>query len=284
MNGPLATLYLGWLRARLRSTIFWTLGVAAIVVATAAFYPALKNFFADFQSQGTAGVSSLLGLTEGIDPSSPLGYLWSNLYSNVVPWMLMALGIALGAAAIAGDEEAGTLEYTLSSTATRSQILITRFAGVFTVLFGVAALSGLALLASAPLFNLTGDMTVTIDGRTLTNPGLGLSNVAVGTFAAFAVATAEAGIAFLVGAMTGNRGRAIGVATGIAVASYLFYTLANLTGILKFLTWLSSWRWYISGAMFINGLHWEVVLPFLLAAACGGVAWAVFERRDLQTA
>ena len=284
MNGPVATLYLGWLRARLRSTIFWTLGVAAIVVATAAFYPALKNFFADFQSQGTAGVSSLLGLTEGIDPSSPLGYLWSNLYSNVVPWMLMALGIALGAAAIAGDEEAGTLEYTLSSTATRSQILITRFAGVFTVLFGVAALSGLALLASAPLFNLTGDMTVTIDGRTLTNPGLGLSNVAVGTFAAFAVATAEAGIAFLVGAMTGNRGRAIGVATGIAVASYLFYTLANLTGILKFLTWLSSWRWYISGAMFINGLHWEVVLPFLLAAACGGVAWAVFERRDLQTA
>ncbi|MBO0880349.1 MAG: hypothetical protein J2P17_08355, partial [Mycobacterium sp.] len=31
---------------------------------------------------------------------------------------------------------------------------------------------------------------------------LGLSNVAVGTFAAFAVAKAEAGIAFLVSAMT----------------------------------------------------------------------------------
>ena len=261
----------------------WTLGVAAIVVATAAFYPALKNFFADFQSQGGAGVSSLLGLTDGIDPSSPLGYPWSNLYSNVVPWMLMALGIALGAAAIAGDEEAGTLEYTLSSTATRSQMLITRFAGVFTILFGVAALSGLALLVSAPLFNLTGDMTVTIDGKAVTNPGLGLSNVAVGTFAAFAVATAEAGIAFLAGAVTGNRGRAIGVATGIAVASYLFYTLANLTGRLTSLTWLSSWRWYIAGAMFINGLDWEVVLPFVLAAACAGVAWFAFTRRDLQT-
>jgi ABC-2 type transport system permease protein len=149
MNGPVATLYLGWLRARLRSTVVWTLSVAAIVVATAAFYPALKNFFADFQSQGGAGVSSLLGLTDGIDPSSPLGYLWSNLYSNVVPWILMALGIALGAAAIAGDEQAGTLEYTLSSTATRSQMLITRFAGVFTILFGVAALSGRALLVTA---------------------------------------------------------------------------------------------------------------------------------------
>jgi len=223
-NGPLATLYLGWLRARLRSTIFWALGMAAIAVATAAFYPALKNFFADFQAQGSAGVSSLLGLTDGIDPSSPLGYIWSNLYSNTVPWILMALGIALG------------------------------------------------------------DMTVTIDGKTLTNPGLGLSNVAVGTFASFAVATAEAGIAFLVGAVTGSRGRAIGVATGIAVARYVFYTLANLTGVLKFLTWLSSWRWYLSSAMLINGLGWEVVLPFLLAAACGGVSWVAFERRDLQSA
>jgi ABC-2 type transport system permease protein len=284
MNGPVATLYLGWLRARLRSTVFWTLGMAAIVVSTAAFYPAVKNFFADFQTQGSAGVSSLLGLTDGIDPSSPLGYLWSNLYSNTVPWILMALGIVLGAAAVAGDEEAGTLEYTLSSTATRSQIVVTRFAGVFTILFGVAAVSGLALLASAPLFNLTGDTTVTIDGQTLTNPGLGVSNVAVGTFAAFAVATAEAGVAFLIGAVTGSRSRAIGIATGIAVASYVFYTLANLTGILRFLTWLSSWRWYISGAMFINGLGWEVVLPFALAAACGGVAWIAFERRDLQTA
>jgi ABC-2 type transport system permease protein len=127
-----ATLYVGWLRARLRSSIFWTIGVAAVLVVTAAFYPSLKNFFADFQSQGSAGVSSLLGLTNGIDPSSPLGYLWSNLYSNVLPWMLMALGISLGANAIAGDEEVGTLEYTLSSAATRAQILVTRCAGVVT--------------------------------------------------------------------------------------------------------------------------------------------------------
>jgi ABC-2 type transport system permease protein len=98
------------------------------------------------------------------------------------------------------------------------------------------------------------------------------------------VATGVAGIAFLVGGATGKKGRAIGIATGIAVASYVFYTLSNLTGILKFLTWLSSWRWYITGAMFINGLGWEVVLPFALAVVCGALAWLAFERRDLQSA
>jgi ABC-2 type transport system permease protein len=280
----LATLYFGWLRSRLGSTIFWTVGVAAVLVVTAAFYPSLKNFFADFQTQSSAGISSLLGLTNGIDPSSPLGYLWSNLYSNVLPWMLMALGISLGANAIAGDEEVGTLEYTLSSAATRTQIVLTRYAGVITALFAVAAISGLVLLASAPLFDLTSASTVTIDGTPVTNPGVDASNVAAGTFAAFAVATGVAGIAFLVGGLTGKKGRAIGVATAIAAASYVFYTLANLTGVAEPLTWLSSWRWYISRAMFINGLGWEVVLPFALAAACGCLAWVAFERRDLQTA
>jgi ABC-2 type transport system permease protein len=163
-------------------------------------------------------------------------------------------------------------------------MLVTRFAGVVTILFVVAVLSGLALLVTAPLFDLTKNTTVTIDGAQMTNPGVSVSNVAAGTFAAFSVATGVAGIAFLVGGLTGKKGRAIGVATAIAVASYVFYTLANLTGIAKPLTWVSSWRWYISQAMFIHGLGWEVVLPFALAAACGGLAWVAFERRDLQTA
>jgi ABC-2 type transport system permease protein len=283
MSDGVVSLYVGWLRARLRSSIFWTIGIAAILVVTAAFYPSLKNFFADFQSPDNSAATSLMGLTNGIDPSSPLGYLWSNLYSNIVPWLLMALGIALGANAIAGDEEVGTLEYTLSSAATRGQILVTRFAGVVTLLFGVAMVSGLALLITAPLFDLTSDQTVTIDGSTVVNPGMNVSNVAAGSFAAFAVATGTAGIAFLVGAVTGKKGRAIGIATTIAVASYLFYTLANLTGVLTDLTWLSSWRWYIDRAMFINGLGWEVVLPFVLAIVCTAAGWFAFERRDLQS-
>jgi hypothetical protein len=70
----------------------------------------------------------------------------------------------------------------------------------------------------------------------------------------------------------------------LAKLGHVFYTLANLTGIAKFLTWLVSWRWYMSRAMFINGLRWEVVLPYALSAACRGLAWVAFERRDLHTA
>ena len=61
--------------------------------------------------------------TSGIDPKSPLGYLWIGLYANVYPWMLMAFGVVLGVAAIAGDEDTGSLEYLLAlrSRARRSR-------------------------------------------------------------------------------------------------------------------------------------------------------------------
>lgn len=94
-------IYLRWPRDRRRSTIWWTVGIVLVSVATAAFYPSLENASGEaFADSGT--MPSILGLSEGIDPSTPLGFLWSMNYSNQLPWLLMALGIALGTAAIAG--------------------------------------------------------------------------------------------------------------------------------------------------------------------------------------
>jgi putative exporter of polyketide antibiotics len=55
-----------------------------------------------------------------------------------------------------------------------------------------------------------------------------------------------------------------------------------MTSSLEFLTWISPWRWYIDDVMLINGLDWDVLLPFGLAAVCALVGWQVFLRRDLQ--
>jgi len=83
--------------------------------------------------------------TSGIDPKSPLGYLWIGLYANVYPWMLMAFGVVLGVAAIAGDEDTGGLEYLLAWPVTRSTVTLARFASMLTILASVAAASGWAL-------------------------------------------------------------------------------------------------------------------------------------------
>jgi hypothetical protein len=65
--------YRRWLRDRRISTLVWAAGVVVTVVATAAFYPALSGASTDQLDTSGAGMSSLLGLGQGVDPTSPLG-------------------------------------------------------------------------------------------------------------------------------------------------------------------------------------------------------------------
>jgi len=276
--------HIRWLRDRTLSTLIWTIGIAVIVVASAAFYPSLSGMSTGSGQGGGEAMSSLLGLGQGIDPGSPLGFLWISLYANVFPWMLMALGVALGVAAIAGDENTGALEYLLAKPVTRTTVAFARFAGVVTILVVASVVSAIALTISLPLFKLA-DAVTTINaaGSPVTSPGATAANVFNRTFASFAVALGLAGVAFLLGGVTGRKSIAMGGAAGIGIGGYVLYTMSNMTGSLKPLTWLSPWRWYVSDAMLINGLSWAVVLPFVTAVVGFLVGWIVFTRRDLQS-
>jgi ABC-2 type transport system permease protein len=276
-------IYSRWLRDRRRSTAMWSLGLIVVSVLTAAFYPSLSTSTGDSLSESSGAMSALLGLNPGIDPTSPLGYLWIGLYANIVPWVLMALGIALGTAAIAGDEDTGVLEYMLSRPVTRTSIAVSRFAAAVTILLVVSALTALSLIICIPLFELGDSVTTTaIDGSSVTAPGATATDIAAGTFAAFAVGLGIAGVAYMIGAATGRKGFTMGASSAIAIASYVLYTLSQTTGALETLTWLSAWRWYIDDVMLIDGLDWDVLLPFALAGISFLVGWQIFLRRDLQ--
>jgi ABC-2 type transport system permease protein len=199
--------------------------------------------------------------------------------------MLMALGVVLGVAAIAGDEDTGGLEYLMSKPVTRTTVAAARYLGLVTILAVVAALSGLSLVLSLPAFDLD-DPTSTKapDGTVIHSPGAAASDVFNGTFSSFAVALGLAGIAFLIGATTGRKSLALGIATGIGLGGYVLYTLSNMTDTLEALTWLSPWRWYVDDAMLVNGLTWNVAWPFLTAGVGFILGWWGFARRDLQSA
>lgn len=277
--------YRRWLRDRVLSTIVWTVGIVAIVVASAAFYPSLSGVSGGGGGAATGGsaMSTFLGLSQGIDPSSPLGFLWVALYANIYPWMLMALGVALGVAAIAGDEETGALEYLLAKPVTRTTVAFARFAAAVTILAVVSVLSGLSMVLSLPLFDLDQAVTSTAaDGTTVTSAGATAADIASGTFASFAIALGLAGVAFLLGGVTGRKGLALGGASAFGIGGYVLYTLSNMTDSLKALTWISPWRWYVDKAMLINGLAWEVILPFAAALIGFLIGWLIFLRRDLQ--
>ena len=276
--------YRRWLRDRVLSTVSWSFGLVVLIVATAAFYPSLGSTADEMASGGSEAMSSLLGLSAGIDPGSPLGYLWIGLYANVLPWTLMALGVSLGVAALAGDEATGALEYLLSGPVTRTQVVMGRFAAAITVLAFAAIVSGLSLAITMPMFDLTDAVTTTLpDGTTSTAPGATVGNIVDGTVSAFSIALGLFSLAFLIGAVTGRKSVALGGAAALGVGGYVLYTLSSMTSSLDWLTWLSSWRWYVDDVMLINGLNWPVLIPFGVAAVSLMLGWWAFLHRDLQS-
>lgn len=277
--------YRRWMRDRRRSTIWWSGGIALVSVVTAAFYPSLTKAAGDsLGSSDSATMSSVLGLGEGINPSTPVGFLWSFNYSNQLPWLLMALGIALGTAAIAGDEYDGTLEYLLAKPVSRTEIIFARFAGMITVLVIASIVNLVCVAATMPFFNLTDPVKVAnAQGKTITAAGANIGDLVVGGLSAMAVGLAAGTIAYFVGAVTGRKGYTLGVASGFAVAGYVLYTLSNVTGSLEWLTWISPWRWFINDAMMVNGLTLNILWPFLLATVALLAGWQLFLRRDLQS-
>jgi ABC-2 type transport system permease protein len=278
-------IYGRWMRDRRRSTIWWSVSIMLVSVVTAAFYPSLTSATSgDLGAGDSATMSSVLGLGEGINPSTPVGFLWSFNYSNQLPWLLMALGIALGTAAIAGDEADGTLEYLLAKPVTRTQIAFARFGGMLTVLIIASIVNLVGVAATMSFFDLTTSVTVTAaDGTTSTAAGATIGDLFVGGLSAMAVGLGSASIAYFVGAATGRKGYALGVAAGFAVAGYVLYTLSNVTGSLEWLTWISPWRWFIDDAMMVNGLTLDLLWPFVLAAASLLAGWQLFLHRDLQS-
>jgi ABC-2 type transport system permease protein len=91
-------------------------------------------------------------------------------------------------------------------------------------------------------------------------------------------------IAFLVGAATGHRALAIGLATAGAVAAYLVNGLAALVEALEVPQKLSPFYHYAVGDPLRQGLaldHTLVLVALALAAALAGVL--AFERRDLAS-
>jgi ABC-2 type transport system permease protein len=272
------------MRDRRLSTFWWTFGLLMMVLMTAAFYPSMSQSNSDLFAQGDDDVMAvLMGLSDGVDPSSPLGFLWVGLYANIVPFVLLALGVTLGTAAIAGEEATGALEYMLARPLTRTAVALSRFAGAITILLAVALATAVTLIVCIPFFELGDSVSATLpDGSTVTQPGATAADILAGTFAAFAVGVGAMGLAFMIGGITGRKGFTTAVSAAVVVGGYVLYTLSNTTGKLEWLTWLSPWRWYIADTMLISGLDWAVILPFITAAIGLIIGWQTFLRRDLQ--
>jgi ABC-2 type transport system permease protein len=255
------------LHDRRRGLIGWALGIAAYVVLQTSFYPSVQ----DSQLQRAIArypkeLKAFFGGAQSFDFSTGRGYLDVELFSLVVPALLVIAAIGFGAAALAGEQEGGTLELLLANPLTRRRVVLEKTIGLGVTVTVLAIVVFVALTVMNPIVDL----------------GVGLADLGAACLGAALVGFGFGMVAMLVGAASSSRAVAIGVPAALFVASYLLVGLAGLVA------WLEPFR-IVSPLHHATGTHpltngLPVANFALLAAWCVAAVvatGAVFERRDL---
>ncbi len=252
-------------RAALRESRLTFLVTAVLLILLATWvclaYPSFRDSFADVDLPDF--YESFLGEAGSI--TTPEGFITAEWFSWV-PALLAAVAIALGTAAIAGEERDGTLELTLAMPVSRSRVLIQKTAALATGLVATVVVVFPAFLIAMPL----GDISIPA-GRIAA--ALGLTALLALNFLA---------LALWLSALLPSRRVAAVAAAGVLVGSYFINTLgASVPG-------LADWRsatplYWADASLPLTGSveWWRVALlvagpPILLA-----LAGDAFARREL---
>ena len=253
---------------RRRSLMWWALGVAAMIFITIVFYPTIRDN--DDMLKLLQGMPkemlALAGITDPAAIMAPAGYLQGRLFSMLLPLLLLVFAIGIGTRAIAGEEEARTMDMLLSHPVRRSQVVLQSFEALLVLL------ASLGLVIVITLF--VGALSIDME--------IGLDKLVAGTLSSVLLGLFFGTLALALGAATGKRGLSMGIASAVAIAGYLINSLAESVDWLKPAQKLSPFYYATSGNPLANGVNVGHSLVFIVSTALL-VALAVwsFERRDV---
>ncbi len=141
------------MRDQRRALTGWALGMAALVLLYASFYPSIKanaSKLNQYIETLPEALRNMIG--RSADFSSPTGYIQSEIFSIMGPLLLMILAIGAGARAIAGEEEAGTLDLLLANPIARRRVVLEKFWAMVAATAGVGVVMWAAIAAFGPPF------------------------------------------------------------------------------------------------------------------------------------
>src|SRR5512133_1560706 len=250
-----------------RGFLWWSLGLIGFVALIVSVYPtvhsnpSLNKLAEDYPE----ALQAFIAFGGAVDYSSAAGYLGIELFSLMVPLLLLVAAIGTGAGAIAGEEERGTLELLLANPVSRRRVVLEK---ALALALEVAAL-GLVLWLALWVGALAADMDISAGHH------------AAATLSAVLLALAFGSIAILLGAATGRRALAIGVTAAAGVAAYLVNGLAPLVDALEVPQKLSPFYHYAAGDPLRHGLSpSHVAVLVVIAVIATALAPVAFSRRD----
>ncbi len=254
-------------RDRWRGLLAWTTGLVLITIVELYVYPSIRD--------SAEGMSQLIeAFPEGMreifpmtDYTSGPGFLNVEMFSIVVPLVFIAVGASWGASATADEEEKGTADLLLTLPVSRTSIVVTKCLATIAVLTGLTAVLAITLVIGAGVVDMD----------------IGTAELVAACAMHGLLGVLYAGIGFLVGAATGRRGVALGVAFTLAIAGFLVYSLASLVDFFDTVNPANPFEWVVGSDPLTNGLDvgYTVGLVVVSLLLFAGSAIA-FRRRDIR--
>jgi len=211
-------------------------------------------------------LAKLMGATG--DLNTLTGFLHIELFSMILPALMVVLTAGMGSGFTAGEESRGTIDVLLSYPVSRRRMVLEKCLAVFCACVLTAAVTCICGLI----------------GAAISSSPLPADKLAAACVMLVLLGLAFGSIALAISAATGNRGAAIGVAVGLMVVSYLIDGLANIIEGLNSIRWISPFKYYMAADPLRNGIDLgdaavlAAITAFFLVAAV-----IAFDRRDLAS-
>jgi len=262
------TLYLKTWWDHWRTLIAWSLTLVLMVSIQMSIYPSILENKTALQGFLDSYPEAIRKIFRMQDYTSGPGFLSTELYSMMVPLVLIAVGATWGASATAEEEDEGTADTLLTLPISRTRIMISKILATFTVIVG------LAFLAVANILILKGRVEMEIDSGKLF----------AGTISSISLGVFFTGVAFLVGAFSRRKGSAVGVVTGLSLVAFLIYSLSALVDDFDSITPYNPMEWGLGGQPLFNGVDVAGSLKLVI----GGLILIVlaivkFNQKDIST-
>jgi ABC-2 type transport system permease protein len=248
-----------------RLLLGWTIGISAVGVLYAGFYPTVNT--PEMRAALDAYPQAVLDAIGFVDVSTAAGYVGATSFGILGSILIVIFAAAVGSGAIAGEEESGRLDLLLAHPVTRWSVLLQRFAALVVGMLLVTAVLCAALLAIAGLFQLD---------------SIGVANMAAASIHLAALGTCFGALALAAGAALGRRGAALGLLAIVGVGTYFGNNLAGSVDAIAWMRDVSPFRYYSGGMPLVNGLQLgDVAVLVVASVVLVGLGGLAFNRRDV---
>lgn len=245
----------------------------ATIAAAAIFYTALiMGPFFNAISDALTGLmdalpEGLLAIVGSVDMSTPEGWYYGELYSMVVPGAIVAVTIAMGARALAGEERAQTMDVLMVNPIKRSRVVMEKALA----LVGMSVLLGLATFFGTAAGSLIGGLDIS------------MGNIAGAAAQATGLGVLVGAAALLGGAWSGVQRVATYTGIGVALGGWVLNSFLPVNERLAEWARVSPFYYYTENQPLANGISWtNFGVLMLVGVLLVGLASVLFERRDIR--